>query len=108
MTPRIARALVGAALVVVFAAPPVAAQLSGNLGALTPENTKGYLGPLPKALSGTLNTAIFQTGHVPGTGINFTIGLHAMGISFDDADRVYTPTDPPGFTGNAQIQAPTI
>jgi hypothetical protein len=108
MIPRIARALACGALLVVGVATPAAAQLTDNLGALTGENAKGYLGPLPKALSGTLNSAIFQTGHVPKTGIGFTIGVRAMGVSFSDESRLYTPTDPPGFSSTAPVQAPTV
>lgn len=84
------------------------AQLNANLGALTDENARGYLGPLPKALSGTLNTAIFQTGHVPRSQLGFQVELHAMTVSFDNADRVYRPTDPPGFHSTEDVQAPTI
>jgi hypothetical protein len=108
MIPRIARAIFCSALIVAGAAPPVCAQLSGNLGALTAENAKGYLGPLPKALSGTLNAAVFQTGRVPKTGINFTVGVRLMGVSFDDKDRTYSPTPPPGFTPTEDVAAPTI
>ena len=85
------------------------AQLSDNLGALTGENTKKYLGPLPDALSGTMNSAIFTSGKVPKAGINFAVGVKVMGVSFDDQDRLYTPTDPPGFTSVPPIEpVPTV
>jgi hypothetical protein len=85
------------------------AQLSENLGALSGDNAKNYLGPLPDALSGTMNSAIFTSGNVPKIGINFAIGVKVMGVKFDDADRLYTPTDPPGFTSVAPIQqVPTV
>jgi len=88
---------------------PAAAQLTENLGALSDANAKKYLGPLPDALSGTMNAAIFTTGKVPTTGINFSIGLKVMGIGFDGKDRLYTPTDPPGFTSVAPVeQVPTV
>lgn len=103
----IAAALVLAALVV--GSLPAAAQLTENLGALSPENAKKYLGPLPDAFSGTMNSAIFTSGKVPKTGINFSIGLKVMGINFDDNDRLFTPTDPPGFSSVAPVQqAPTV
>lgn len=90
-------------------APPAGAQLSENLGALTGDNARKYLGPLPDALSGTMNSAIFTTGNVPRVGLNFSIGIKAMGISFADEDRLFTPTDPPGFTSVAPIQqVPTV
>ena len=61
MTRRIAWTVVLAALVAVAVGSPASAQLQDNLGALSGDNAKGYLGPLPKALSGTLNAAIFQS-----------------------------------------------
>jgi len=64
-----------------YGALPAAAQLIENLGALTAENAKKYLEPLPEALSGTMNSAIFTTGNVPVTGINFSIGIKVMGVS---------------------------
>lgn len=85
------------------------AQLSDNLGSLTGENTKKYLGPLPDALSGTMNSAIFTSGNVPKIGINFSVGIKVMGVKFSDSDRLYTPTDAPGFTSVAPIQqVPTV
>ena len=85
------------------------AQLSDNLGALTGENSRKYLGPLPDAFSGTMNSAIFTSGKVPKVGIEFTVGVKVMGVKFDDQDRLYTPTDPPGFTSTPPvIPAPTV
>ena len=96
------------ALIAIGLAAPAAAQLQDNLGALSGTNARGYLSPLPKALSGTLNSGIFNSGAVPKTGFNFTVGVRLMGVAFDDADRVYTPTDPPGFSGTGSVQAPTV
>ncbi len=89
-------------------ASPALAQLNGNLGALTPENVKGYLNPLPKALSSTLNMAEFQSAAIPIAGFNLTVGIHAMGVTFSDEDNRYTPKDPPGFTSTSSVQAPTV
>lgn len=86
----------------------VHAQLDANLGALSGENAKGYLGPLPTALSGTLNSAIFQSGDVPRAGLNFQVGVHVMSVVFDDGDRTYAPNDPDGFTSQETIFAPTL
>ncbi len=109
MNRRHAVSLVFALVVLAGGAPRAGAQLSENLGALTGENTKKYLGPLPDAFSGTMNSAIFTTGNVPKVGIGFSIGLKVMGVRFDDQDRLYTPTDPPGFTSTPPItQAPTV
>lgn len=88
------------------AARPVRADLQDNLGALAQDNAKKYLQPLPKAVSGTLNSAIFQTGHVPKNTINFSIGVKAMGVTFGSSSKTYTPTPPPGFSGT--VTAPTV
>jgi hypothetical protein len=108
MSTRIHRRLGLAVLLVAGLAPPVAAQLADNLGALTATNAKGYLAPLPDALSGTMNAAVFQSGRVPKRGFDFRLGVKVMGIAFSDDDKTYTPSDPPGFTSLAPVQAPTV
>ena len=89
-------------------AAPAHADLSDNLGSLTGDNAKGYLGPLPEALSATLNSGIFQTGHVPKNTFNFSFGARVMGIHFSNDNRSYTPTAPPGFTPTETVSAPTV
>ena len=106
---RTAVTLALALAALVGGSPPVGAQLSENLGALSGDNARKYLGPLPDALSGTMNSAIFTSGKVPKMGLNFSIGLKVMGVKFADEDRLFTPTDPPGFTSVPPIQqAPTV
>ncbi len=73
------------------------AQISSNLGGLTSENVEGYLEPLPKALSGTLNLAVFDGADIPLAGLNVSLGVKAMAVGFDDEDRVYRPSVPDGF-----------
>jgi hypothetical protein len=108
MNSRILRAACGAAALTLALASPVFAQLDANLGGLTPDNVKGYLKPLPKALSATLNTAAFQSADIPLAGFNLTVGIHAMGVTFADKDNTYIPTDPPGFTHTgSQLLVPT-
>ena len=89
-------------------AVPAFADLSDNLGALTDANARGYLGPLPEALSATLNSGVFQTGHVPKNNLNFSFGARVMGIHFSDSDRTYSPTAPPGFSPTESVNAPTV
>jgi hypothetical protein len=84
------------------------AQLSDNLGALSGDNAKGYLSPLPKALSATLNSGIFQTGSVPKNTFNLSLGVRVMGVGFSDDSKSYTPTAPPGFTPTETVTAPTV
>jgi hypothetical protein len=109
MNRRMAVILVPALVVLAAFAPPAAAQLADNLGALSGDNAKKYLGPLPDALSGTMNSAIFTSGNVPKLGVNLTLGVKVMGVRFSDKDRLYTPSDPPGFTNDGTVpQVPTV
>jgi hypothetical protein len=86
-------------------AAPASAQLSANLGALEGSNAKGYLSPLPDALSSTMNSAIFRTGDVPKMKPRVTVGVELMGALFGDKDRTYTPVIP-GYTNTTK--APTV
>ncbi len=109
MPSRVLRAAAVACALIAALASPGQAQLNVNLGALTPDNAKGYLEPLAKGLSTTLNMAEFQSAQLPFAGFNLTIGVQAMGVKFDSADRTYLPTDPPGFTHTEpQVEAPTV
>ena len=108
MLPRMLRASLIAGVLTLALAAPGLAQVDANLGALTPDNVKGYLKPLPKALSATLNMAAFQSADVPIAGFNLTVGVHAMGVTFADKDKTYSPKDPPGFTSTAAVAAPTV
>ncbi|MFH1143794.1 MAG: DUF6588 family protein [Candidatus Eisenbacteria bacterium] len=87
---------------------PVAAQLEENVVGLSDENLEGYLEPLQTGLSSTMNAAVFRTGHVPRQGLTFSIGVAAMAIGYDDEDRGYVPTDPPGFTSEEPTTVPTV
>jgi hypothetical protein len=109
MMSRMLRAACAAGALTVALASPGFAQLDANLGALTPENVKGYLAPLPQALSTTLNSAAFQSANIPFAGFNLTFGVHAMGVKFNDEDNTYLPQDPQGFqhTGSV-LPAPTV
>jgi hypothetical protein len=106
---RFVRGLGLVAATIALAAAPAAAQLEANLAGLTDQNAKAYLAPLPDALASTLTSAVFRSGHVPKVGFSLDIGLSAMGVTFDDDDKTYTPTDPPGFTHTgSQLPAPTV
>jgi len=89
-------------------ASPARADLSDKLGSLTAENAKGYLSPLPKALSSSLNSGIFSSGQVPRFGISIGVGIHLMGVSFGNSDRTFVPVDPPGFQSLAPTPVPTL
>lgn len=105
---RVMRTALLSALALLTLSAPAAAQLGDNLGALSGENAEAYLNPLVKGLSGTMNAAIFHTGHVPKQGFHIKLGARLMGVSFDDEDRTYSPKDPPGFTSTSDVDAPTV
>ena len=77
-------------------------------GGLTTDNVKGYLGPLPDAISTTLNSATWQSAHIPTAGLTLSLGIHAMAVTFGDDDRTYVPTDPPGFSSTGPQPVPTV
>ena len=108
MMPRIGW-LTGFMLLAMLAiATPSWAQLDENLQGLSDENAQGYLAPLNTALSGTLSSAIFNTGKVHEEGFHFTIGLSAIAVGFDTEDETYVPTDPEGFSSLGETPVPTI
>lgn len=84
------------------------AQLEANLGALDDENAVGYLTPLSTALSATMNSSVFKTGHVPKSGASIHLQANIMGVTFDDEDRTYNPSDPVGFQSTESVDAPTV
>jgi hypothetical protein len=96
------------ALLALLLAFPASAQLEANLGGLAEQNAEGYLSPLPSALSGTMNSAIFRSGYVPREGFTFSVGVEAMAIGFDDADRTFVPSDPTGFSSTENVPVPTV
>ena len=105
---RTARTLLLVAFALCCVTATASAQLEENLGALSGDNAKGYLQPLAKGLSATMNSSIWQTGHVPKNGFFISFGARLAGVNFSDDDRTYTPTDPVGFTGVGTVDAPTI
>jgi hypothetical protein len=103
MSRRFAPLILLALAVLVGFAPAARAQLADNLGALSGDNAKRYLAPLPDALSGTMNSAIFTSGKVPKMGVNFAVGVKVMGVNFDKKDRTYAPVG-----GSAGFTAPSV
>ena len=105
---RLAVFLILAGMIATTLATPARADLSEKLGSLTATNAKGYLGPLPKAMSSSLNSGIFPSGRIPKQSISIHVGVRVMGVSFGDADKTFTPTDPPGFTSTTPMPVPTF
>jgi len=104
--PRMVRVAVAAGVLALALASPVLAQIDANLGALNAENVKGYLSPLPKALSTTLNMAEFQSASIPLAGFNLTVGVHVMAVTFADDDKTYDVKDP--IDGSVLGKASTV
>jgi hypothetical protein len=100
----IGRSIVFTVLSLASLAAPAAAQLEDNLSSLSGDLAQGYLGPLSKGLSATLNSGIFRSGDVPAAGVELTLDLRASYISFADEDRLYTATT----AGFETIEAPTV
>jgi len=84
------------------------AQLDVNLGGLDEVNAEGYLLPLRGALSSSLASGTFRTGYIPSDGFHFSIGVEAMSVGFDDEDRLFKPSNPPGFVASEDRQVPTV
>lgn len=105
---RIVAPTVAAGVALLCSAGPCFAQFEANLEGMSDANVQSYLAPLHDALGSTLNSAVFKTGYVPPNGFTFTIGAAAMAVGFEDADRVYTPTDPEGFKSLETTKVPTI
>jgi hypothetical protein len=89
-------------------ASPARADLSSRLGALEGSNLKGYLAPLPDAMSSTLNSGLFQSGAISQGSPHLQLGIHVAGVTFDDKDRTFTPTDPFGYQATNPTNVPTI
>jgi hypothetical protein len=100
--------LAAVVLMVAMMTGPGVAQLEDNLLATSEENLEGYMAPLRTGLSGTMNSAIFRSGHVPKSGLTFRIGVATMAVGFDDEDEVYLPNDPVGFTAQEPTDVPTV
>ncbi len=104
----LARWIASAILAALLFIPALAqAQLSAGVSGLTDDNAKGYLGPLPQALSSVLNTSIYHSGDVPKDGLHFQIGVSLMAVQFDDEDRVYKATYQ-GPSDLESVEVPTV
>lgn len=102
---RIASSFVLAGLLAVALVHPAHADLQERLGALSGDNTKGYLSPLNSALASTMNAGVFQTGFVPQKGFDFSFGVHVMAVQFDDKDKTFSTVADGTYPS---VSAPTI
>lgn len=110
MTPRRTCVAFAVTLALVMVASPGYAQIEANLGGLTAANTEKYLEPFPAAFSAALNTAVFKSGNVPKVGLNWSVGVVAMAVAYDEDMTTYRPSYPSGFspTDPNSVQVPTV
>jgi hypothetical protein len=88
---------------------PRAQTLEDQLGAYTGANAEGYLNPLASAVGANLNSAIFNSAHIPESGFHFAFKLSVMGVMFGDDDRTFTATTEQGFIPETTTdKAPTV
>jgi hypothetical protein len=105
-------ALVGCALLVVFAAVPVSAQIEDQISAYTDDNAEGYLEPLALAMGANLNSGLFHSAYVPLEGVHISLETPIMGVIFNDEDATFMASVEGGFEpldpGDAQVEASTV
>src|SRR5262245_29469982 len=99
MPNRWVRPAVGAVGALCLVVPSVRADvIEDTLSQLSADFAKGYFNPVQEGLNASVNSGIFRTGDVPLAGLNFTLDLTASVITFDDAEKTWTPVVPQGFT----------
>jgi hypothetical protein len=103
-------AVLGCALLVVFAAVPVSAQIEDQLSAYTGDNAEGYLEPLTLAMGANLNSGLFHSAYVPLEGVHISVETPIMGVIFNDEDATFMAGTEDGFVplGGAELEAPTV
>ncbi len=105
---RLASILAVAGMLASALALPARADLSSKLGALQGDNLKGYLDPLPRAMSSSINSGLFQSGRVEKGGVHVTLDILAAGAEFPSDDRTFMPKDPFGFQPVTPTPVPTV
>ena len=89
-------------------APPLAAQIEGQLSAYTGQNATGYLQPFASAFGADLNSGIFRTASIPKMEPKIRLELQVMSVIFGDDDRTFRAVTERGFTPETYAYAPTI
>ncbi|MFH1865622.1 MAG: DUF6588 family protein [Candidatus Eisenbacteria bacterium] len=105
-------AALGCALLVVFAAVPVSAQIQEQIFAYTGVNAEGYLEPLALAIGANLNSALFHSAYIPLDGVHISLETPIMGVIFNDEDGTFMASVEGGFEpldpGDTEVEASTV
>lgn len=105
-------AVVGCALLLVFVAVPVSAQIEDQISAYTGANAEGYLEPLALAMGANLNSGLFHSAHVPLAGLHIALETPIMAVIFDDEAGTFMASVESGFQpldpGDETVEAPTV
>ena len=105
---RVFRRVVWSAVLLLFCASPLSAQVEDHIAAYTGENATGYLNPLAGAIGTTLNSGLYRSAYIPKTGFTIAIEFPVMGLYFGDDDKTFTATTEAGFSPQQTAEAPTI
>ncbi|MCK4351695.1 MAG: hypothetical protein KAX13_12585 [Candidatus Krumholzibacteria bacterium] len=96
------------AVLLLFCAAPLSAQVEDHIAAYTGENATGYLNPLAGAIGTTLNSGLYRSAHIPRFGFTIALELPIMGLYFGDENKVFTATTEAGFTPQQTTEASTV
>ncbi len=96
------------AVLLLFCAAPLSAQVEDHIAAYTGENATGYLNPLAGAIGTTLNSGLYRSAHIPRFGFTIALEFPIMGLFFGDEDKVFMATTEAGFTPQQTAEAPTV
>lgn len=102
------RKAIGAVLLVLLCAAPLAAQVEDHLSAYTGDNAEGYLDPLIGAIGGSMNAGLFRSAYIPKEGFTFSLEFPIIGYFFGDDDKTFSATTEGGFSPTQTADAPTI
>lgn len=83
------------------------AQLEFALEQLTGETALGYLQPFVDVFGSELNSGLYRTAKVPAIGLNFFVGVVAMGTTIPD-DRLTFMGKPPAPYPQTEVETATV
>jgi hypothetical protein len=86
----------------------LAIDIEDQLSAYTGENGVGYLQPMADAVGSNLNSGLFQSAHIPTSGMYFAVELKVMSVLFSDDDRMFDAKTEAGFSPSTTAEAPTV
>ncbi len=102
------RRVIWSAVLLLFCASPLLAQIEDHISAYTGENATGYLNPLAGAIGTTLNSGLWRSASIPKAGFTIAIEFPIMGLYFGDDDKTFSATTEAGFSPTQTVDAPTV